>query len=273
MARAVLRRRFLADQHISNGLTRESLRCELLLAAAQLGRHLERCAEEHRDRRVRQVQLTDECRVRRLAGHDPERGSGRQEVRHGRVDELDHGQFSVRVSEVVFLAARTLPDPGREVQQPHRCEGPEADDVAGHVLTTHRTGRTFPAVVGDGHVPLDDRSRVRDGQAPGWPRAQGERLGEPCIFRDRHRGAEGGALRNLAHCIKYGGRYSVARVILWTTVSGGVVTKRNLTVQLDEDVIQQAKVLAARRGTSVSTLVAAELSRDEWIRLKETAPR
>lgn len=39
------------------------------------------------------------------------------------------------------------------------------------------------------------------------------------------------------------------------------MTKRNLTVQLDEDVIQQAKVLAARRGTSVSTLVAAELER------------
>ncbi len=39
------------------------------------------------------------------------------------------------------------------------------------------------------------------------------------------------------------------------------MTKRNLTVQLDEDVIQQAKVLAARRGTSVSTLVASELAR------------
>ena len=39
------------------------------------------------------------------------------------------------------------------------------------------------------------------------------------------------------------------------------MAKRNVTVQLDEDVIQQAKVLAARRGTSVSTLVAAELKR------------
>lgn len=39
------------------------------------------------------------------------------------------------------------------------------------------------------------------------------------------------------------------------------MTKRNLTVQLDEGVIQQAKVLAARRGTSVSTLVASELER------------
>jgi hypothetical protein len=32
-------------------------------------------------------------------------------------------------------------------------------------------------------------------------------------------------------------------------------------VQLDEHVIHQAKVLAARRGTSVSTLVAVELGR------------
>jgi hypothetical protein len=39
------------------------------------------------------------------------------------------------------------------------------------------------------------------------------------------------------------------------------VAKRNLTVQLDDDVIRQAKVLAARRGTSVSTLVASELER------------
>lgn len=39
------------------------------------------------------------------------------------------------------------------------------------------------------------------------------------------------------------------------------VAKRNLTIQLEEDVITQAKVLAARRGTSVSTLVASELER------------
>jgi hypothetical protein len=37
--------------------------------------------------------------------------------------------------------------------------------------------------------------------------------------------------------------------------------KRNLTVQLDEDVIRRAKVLAAKRGTSVSGLVAQELDR------------
>jgi hypothetical protein len=37
--------------------------------------------------------------------------------------------------------------------------------------------------------------------------------------------------------------------------------KRNLTVQVDEDVIRRAKVLAAKRGTSVSVLVAQELDR------------
>lgn len=41
--------------------------------------------------------------------------------------------------------------------------------------------------------------------------------------------------------------------------NGGM--KRNLTVQLDENVIRRAKVLAAKRGTSVSGLVAAELDR------------
>jgi hypothetical protein len=37
------------------------------------------------------------------------------------------------------------------------------------------------------------------------------------------------------------------------------MAKRNLTVQLDEEVIRQAKLLAARRGTSISGLVAREL--------------
>ncbi len=37
------------------------------------------------------------------------------------------------------------------------------------------------------------------------------------------------------------------------------MARRNLTLQLDEDVIRQAKVLAAKRGTSVSGLVAREL--------------
>ena len=39
------------------------------------------------------------------------------------------------------------------------------------------------------------------------------------------------------------------------------MTKRNLTVQLDDDVIHRAKVTAAKRGTSVSALVAHELER------------
>ena len=37
--------------------------------------------------------------------------------------------------------------------------------------------------------------------------------------------------------------------------------KRNLTVQLDDDVIHRAKVAAARRGTSVSGLVTQQLER------------
>jgi hypothetical protein len=37
------------------------------------------------------------------------------------------------------------------------------------------------------------------------------------------------------------------------------MARRNLTVQLDEETIRQAKVLAARRGTSISGLVAREL--------------
>lgn len=38
------------------------------------------------------------------------------------------------------------------------------------------------------------------------------------------------------------------------------MTKTNLTVQLDEDVIRRARVVAAKRGTSVSALVARELA-------------
>jgi hypothetical protein len=37
------------------------------------------------------------------------------------------------------------------------------------------------------------------------------------------------------------------------------VARRNLTVQLDEDTIRRAKILAAKRGTSVSGLVARQL--------------
>lgn len=36
---------------------------------------------------------------------------------------------------------------------------------------------------------------------------------------------------------------------------------RNITLNLDEDVIQGARVLAARRGTSVSALLRAEIER------------
>lgn len=37
------------------------------------------------------------------------------------------------------------------------------------------------------------------------------------------------------------------------------MARRNLTLKLDEDVIRRAKVLAAKRGTSVSGLMAHEL--------------
>jgi hypothetical protein len=37
------------------------------------------------------------------------------------------------------------------------------------------------------------------------------------------------------------------------------MARRNLTLQLDEETIQRAKVLAAKRGTSISGLVAREL--------------
>ena len=38
------------------------------------------------------------------------------------------------------------------------------------------------------------------------------------------------------------------------------MTKRNLTVQLDDDVIRRAKIAAAKRGTSVSGLVTQQLN-------------
>jgi hypothetical protein len=37
------------------------------------------------------------------------------------------------------------------------------------------------------------------------------------------------------------------------------VARRNLTLQLDEETVRQAKILAAKRGTSISGLVAREL--------------
>lgn len=39
------------------------------------------------------------------------------------------------------------------------------------------------------------------------------------------------------------------------------MAKQNVTIQLDGEVIRDAKVLAARRGTSLSAMLAAELQR------------
>jgi hypothetical protein len=38
------------------------------------------------------------------------------------------------------------------------------------------------------------------------------------------------------------------------------MAKTNLTLQLDEDVVRRARIMAAKRGTSVSALVALELA-------------
>lgn len=55
-----------------------------------------------------------------------------------------------------------------------------------------------------------------------------------------------------------------------------VVVKRNLTIQLDDDLIRRAKVIAAERGTSVSGLVAQQITeliaaRDRYVRARESA--
>jgi len=55
-----------------------------------------------------------------------------------------------------------------------------------------------------------------------------------------------------------------------------VVVKRNLTVQLDADLIRRAKVIAAERGTSVSALVTQQITelieaRDRYLRARESA--
>jgi hypothetical protein len=49
------------------------------------------------------------------------------------------------------------------------------------------------------------------------------------------------------------------RVELWRGNGEVTMARRNLTVQLDEEVIRGAKTVAAKRGTSVSGLVAREL--------------
>jgi len=64
------------------------------------------------------------------------------------------------------------------------------------------------------------------------------------------------------------------------------MARRNLTIQLEDDDVRRAKVLAAKRGTSVSSLVARELERlveedaryeDAWRRARkamgEATPR
>jgi hypothetical protein len=38
-----------------------------------------------------------------------------------------------------------------------------------------------------------------------------------------------------------------------------VTKKQNLTVQLDRETVRKARVLAARRGTSISAMVAAQI--------------
>jgi predicted transcriptional regulator len=42
---------------------------------------------------------------------------------------------------------------------------------------------------------------------------------------------------------------------------GSISQKRNLTIQLDSEVIRKARILAAERSTSVSRLVAEQLER------------
>jgi hypothetical protein len=42
-------------------------------------------------------------------------------------------------------------------------------------------------------------------------------------------------------------------------VEADTVARRNLTLHLDEETIRQAKILAAKRGTSISGLVTREL--------------
>lgn len=50
------------------------------------------------------------------------------------------------------------------------------------------------------------------------------------------------------------------------------MAKRNITVQLDEDLIREAKILAAKRSTSLSQLLADEIARAaEGHRAREAA--
>jgi hypothetical protein len=45
------------------------------------------------------------------------------------------------------------------------------------------------------------------------------------------------------------------------------VTKANLTIKLDKELLREARILAAERGTSISALVAAKL--EEAVRERE----
>lgn len=53
------------------------------------------------------------------------------------------------------------------------------------------------------------------------------------------------------------------------------MAKRNLTVELDDEVIRKAKIVAAKRGTSVSRLVAMEIEglADDDVRYEEARER
>jgi hypothetical protein len=42
-------------------------------------------------------------------------------------------------------------------------------------------------------------------------------------------------------------------------VENGVAAKQNLTVQLDREIIRKAKILAAKRGTSVSSFIGLQI--------------
>lgn len=52
--------------------------------------------------------------------------------------------------------------------------------------------------------------------------------------------------------------------------------KRNLTIQLDEDIVQKARVVAAKRSISISRLVSEEIEKasekeDYWATARKTA--
>ena len=55
-----------------------------------------------------------------------------------------------------------------------------------------------------------------------------------------------------------------------------MATKQNLTVQLDRETIRKAKILAAKRGTSVSGFIASQINdsvqaEDAYVSARRTA--